>query len=339
VTGKAFRFLMMTTSLAANVVAVPAAAADWPLVPKAPATGPAFATIQPIPSYEIELGGRYWFGWAKTGKDLHGTDGSLVSRLTYGGLNTHAGEIYGRADTTMGFFIKGNVGAGSFTNGTLIDEDFPPGISPYSRTTSDDKGSYLRYATIDVGADLLRGSNYRLGVFAGYNYLGESVSAYGCGQIAANPFVCEGGAPGNLLVITQQNNWNSLRVGGSAEIRYDRLKLGLDAAWLPYVMLNGTDTHWLRIGSNPGDFTGPLPEDGTGTGYQLEAVLSYRVNEMLDVGVGGRYWHMQASGNTHFEGHIVGFQAAPQPVDWQTDHYGVFVQAGLKLGPYPIGSK
>jgi len=27
----------------------------------------------------------------------------------------------------------------------------------------------------------------------------------------------------------------------------------------------------------------------------------------------------------------------PQPVDWKTDIYGVFVQASLKFGPYPVG--
>jgi hypothetical protein len=65
-------------------------------------------------------------------------------------------------------------------------------------------------------------------------------------------------------------------------------------------------------------------------------VLSYRVNDFVSVGLGGRYWHMQTSGLTHFEGHVNGFLASPQPVDWKTDSLGVFLQTGLKFGPYPL---
>ena len=37
-----------------------------------------------------------------------------------------------------------------------------------------------------------------------------------------------------------------------------------------------------------------------------------------------------------FEGHVNGFLASPQPVDWKTDSVGVFLQTGLKFGPYPV---
>ena len=100
--------------------------------------------------------------------------------------------------------------------------------------------------------------------------------------------------------------------------------------------LYGTDAHWLRIGNQPGDFTGPIPEDGNGWGYQLEGFLSYRVTEAASLGVGGRYWHMQTKGNTHFEDHIVGGGGSPQPVDWKIESFGVFLQGSLKLGPYSV---
>jgi hypothetical protein len=49
---------------------------------------------------------------------------------------------------------------------------------------------------------------------------------------------------------------------------------------------NGLDTHWLR---EPVAF---FPSGGTGRGVQAEVILSYRVTEMLTLGVGGRYWSM-----------------------------------------------
>jgi hypothetical protein len=45
-----------------------------------------------------------------------------------------------------------------------------------------------------------------------------------------------------------------------------------------------------------------------------------RVAEALSVGIGGRYWYMQTRGLTHFEDHIVGFTASPQPVEWKVQN-------------------
>jgi hypothetical protein len=322
------------------LISLPGEAADWPAIPSA-APGPFVAAARPIPTYDIQVGARYWFGWAETGKRLFDPTGAaMVSRLTYDNIYTNSGEVFGRMDTSSGFFLKGYLGAGSFNNGHLIDEDFPPAINPYSSTTSDVKNGYMRYFSMDAGADLIRNGSYRVGAFVGYHFLDEQASAYGCGQMASNTDVCAFLIPSYILVITQRNTWNSLRVGANGEFKLnDRLKLGVDAAFLPYVALNGTDAHWLRIGNTVGDFSGAIPEDGHGTGYQLEATLSYAMNELVDIGVGARYWHMQTVGNTHFEGRIVGVQAAPQPVDWKTDHFGVFLQAHLKLGPFPIGLK
>jgi hypothetical protein len=45
---------------------------------------------------------------------------------------------------------------------------------------------------------------------------------------------------------------------------------------------------------------------------------------------------MQSHGLSHFENHIDGFAAFPQPVDWKVQNYGVFAQMSLKLGPYSV---
>jgi hypothetical protein len=80
----------------------------------------------------------------------------------------------------------------------------------------------------------------------------------------------------------------------------------------------------------------PVPEDGKGWGYQLEGFIAYRVTQALSLGVGGRYWHMQSHGLTHFENYVVGIVALPQAVDWSVDNYGMFLQMSLKFGPYPV---
>lgn len=298
-----------------------------------------FAPVRVIPAFDGEFGLRYWYSAGKTAKDLYNRTGSLlVSRLTYDGLRGHSGEGYGRVDHTSGFFLKGYLGAGILTNGTLTDEDFPPVIAPYSSTDSRQRDGHLAYAAIDLGFNLWRQPGLRIGVFGGYHYLDQQVNAYGCTQTASNPAICAGGIPANILGITQNNQWHSLRVGMDATIKLvDRLSLRLDAAYLPYVKLNGSDTHWLRVGTSPGDFTGPVPEDGQGRGYQLEAALAYAASPNVNFAVGFRYWRMESHGYAHFEGHVVGRTGFPQVLDWTVENYGVFLQGGFKFGPYPTG--
>jgi hypothetical protein len=295
--------------------------------------------VKAAPStYVGDFGIRLWFGRAQTKKDLFDTSGTvLVSRLDYSDLNVFSAEAFSRLDFHSGWFLKGYVGGGGLLDGRLKDEDFPPVLDPYSATLSDQKSGTLFYGSVDAGYRIVRGGDFHVGVFAGYHFLRDSVLAYGCGQVASNPLVCAGGIPDSVKVITQTNNWHALRVGLEAAVEFDRRwKLAVDAAWLPYARLYGRDAHWLRIGSSPGSFTGPVPEDGKGWGYQFDAFLSYRISDMLSVGVGGRYWHVESKGQTHFEGHVVGFNALPQAVHWKADHFGAFVQSSIKFGPYPL---
>ncbi len=309
--------------------AVPAGAADW-----------SYKVLDTPASFTGDFGLRLWSGHAKTGKNLYDATGTqLLSRLTYDNLTIFTGEGYGRFDFNTGWFLKGYAGGGALWDGKLKDEDFPPGISPYSATLSTNKNSSQSYGSVDGGFKLLWGADFHVGLYAGYHFLRETVNAYGCGEIATNPLVCAGGIPDFVKVISQVNNWHSLRVGLDAAVEINRFKLSLDAAFVPYVHLSGADAHWLRIDPTArfvGAFTGPVPEDGNGWGYQLDGFLSYRVNEVLTVGAGARYWQMQTRGLTHFEGHIVGINALPQVVQWKTSNFGAFLQTSIKLGPYPL---
>ncbi len=300
-----------------------------------------YFTPQPMPAFEVEFAARYWYGSASTGKSLYdipSLSSAMVSRLTYSGMNPNSGELAGRVAFTNGWFLKGYVGAGGLLGGHLQDEDFPPGISTYSSTTSNQSAGWLNYVSADLGYNVVRGGDFRVGAFAGYHYFNESVNAFGCTQTAGNPEVCEPAVPNSIEVISQENHWQSVRVGVDGSLLIgQRFTLSGEAVWLPYVSLSGADSHWLRIGTVVGDFAGPIPENGTGQGYQFEALLSYQVTEYGSIGIGGRYWHMQTNGNTNFQGNVVGETAFPQPVAWKTDIYGVFIQGSLKFGPYPLG--
>ena len=278
--------------------------------------------------YSGEIGTRFWYGMGQTGKDLYGTDAkTMVSRLTYKGLTGASGELFGQLNE-RNYFVKGTAGLGALMRGTLQDEDFATAtFSPYSSTDSSLHTGTIGYITVDGGGYFTETPNTRLGVFAGYSYLHQTVNGYGCTQTASNPSVCAGGIPDSTAVITQKNNWNALRIGLNGDMTFGTgWRLKGEAAVLPVVMLYGADYHWLRIGS---DFTGGIPEDGVGWGYQLEAGLDYTLANRVTLGVGGRYWHMQARGHTHFED--VTTNGGPQRVDWSTDYFGLTAHAGWQF--------
>lgn len=276
------------------------------------------------PSFTATFGARYWYGMGSTSKDLYGaTRDTLNSRLSYTGVQTHSLEAFFRIDHESSLFWKGYLGGGLITKGNLQDEDFPPGTSPYSSTNSTLQNQTIGYLSTDIGGAILRGRDFRLDGFVGYHYMHMRLKAFGCTQTATNTSICSPSIPDSVGVIVQDNNWHSLRVGLAADIPvFDKLRLNVEGAYLPYVWLNGTDNHLLRT-----DLNGPTPEDGSGWGYQLEAIVTYPITDAISIGLGGRYWHMQTKGNADF----TASGGTTQPLDFKVDLYGVYLQGSYRF--------
>ncbi len=281
-----------------------------------------------IPDAEIEVGGRVWYSSGKFQKDLGATidqaqQGQLVSRLTYD-TTAASGELFGRIDTSSNIFLKGFVGGGKLLSGNMHDEDWLLiGGIPYSNTLSTVKGD-LAYATFDVGYSVFRGPSANVGGFIGYNYFRENKQAFGCAQIANSNSDCVPSLPSSVLGITEDDKWNSMRIGINSVVKLtDRLTLTSDAAYLPFVSFTGTDNHLLRT-----DVSNTVSsETAAGRGVQLEAILSYAIAQSFSVGAGGRYWAMWAPGSSDTFS-----QGCPcQTLPVRTERYGGFLQASYKL--------
>jgi hypothetical protein len=317
----------------------PAAPSSYPAA-RGPARAIAIAPpVAPLPNFTFELGMRYWYSTGTLAKDLFDDprlSPSLNSRLTYAGLTGGTLEGFGRADTSFGSFIKGYAGFSGLSRGALNDEDFPPAITPYSNTSSQQQGGKLGYGTIDFGQIVVKHDRVTASLFVGYGYLNETVNAFGCNQIAANPGICVPPIGAAVLGITEQSSWQFARLGILAEFKVlDCLKFSAEVAWLPYEQVSAQDTHWLRLGAAPFNIAGPIPEIGSGTGVQIEAIMSYQVSDKVTFGLGGRYWYLQTHGRTEFESVIVGLPFAPvaQPLNFSTTRYGGFAQSAYKFAP------
>jgi outer membrane protease len=244
----------------------------------------------------LTVGGRYVYGWGQFHKDLgHQRRGlaTLDSRLTYDNEDISGGEGFARLDTSFGLMVKGLVG-GASSGGQMNDEDwalpFPDALIPYSNTISGVDND-IDYWLADIGYNLWRGGGYKVAPFIGYAEFRQDMNGLGCRQ-SANPFSdCGVPIPRSVIGIKEHDTWRALRLGAAADLVIaPRLTLTGEAAYLPYVDFTGLDNHVLRSLVSP--------QQGEGTGLQLEAMLSYAVTEALSVGVGGRYWSMWTTDGT-----------------------------------------
>lgn len=282
----------------------------------AAAQAPPRTSVTTAADWSLEAGARAFFSGGRYQKSLYGR--YLNSRLTYGSSLAAAGEVFGRLDGPGGLFIKGYAGIGRHSGGQLIDEDFPPGFTPYSRTIGEMRNGRIDYASLDVGRTLWQSGGSRLGLFVGLHRFFEKYHAYGCRQTATAD-MCVPTTPVSHLDMSQTARWTALRVGAVADIAIgDRLRITLDGAFLPYAHLDAFDNHWNRPEINP------TAEVGHGIGTQLEASLTYRLTPHLSVGAGGRFWFYQTARAKARLG-------PPDPPErvW-SERWGVFVQAAYR---------
>jgi opacity protein-like surface antigen len=303
---------------------------------------PAKAPAIPVwNGWQLDAGTRYWYS---TGSSTNTTGaGALQSRLPYTNLTGQSGEFFARIDTPSEVFVKGFIGAGAITGGKQNDEDWglaestADGTVPtaYEVTASSASG-WLKYAAADVGYNVFHDANYKIGPFVGYSYFHQTMNAFGCSQLTTPGSVCDPPYPSNQPSISQDDTWQSLRVGASAIVTvWDRLAINGDVAYLPYAHFSGLDSHWLRP---PVAF---FPQDGSGRGVQAELTLTYGITDYLNVGIGGRYWAMWSAGATQSchggcNLDMAGFTTSPPgPFTTNTQRYGTFVQMSYRFNARP----
>ena len=250
----------------------------------------------------------------------------LASRLTYDS-NARSGEVFGRIDTPANLFVKGFIGGGDLGSGHLNDEDWVifNAAVPYSNTISEPVQGRIAYGTIDVGYDVFRQPGQKLGSSSAITTTRRTRTPTAASRSRTQTPTARPRFPIPFLGITENDTWQSLRVGVNAEVMVmPGLKLTGDVAYLPYVRFDGLDIHWLR---NVGD--NHSPETGKGRGVQLETILSYFITPAFSVGVGGRYWAMWTNDSAYTN--IFGTACPCQTLPSKTQRAGVFLQGAYKF--------
>jgi hypothetical protein len=113
------------------------------------------------------------------------------------------------------------------------------------------------------------------------------VGRYGCTQTTTNGDICVPPVPSTVKLVTEQDTWNSLRLGLTADLLLsERLKLTGEVAY-DWISQRSQDTHYFTLGGDPAS--------GDGSGFQAEGILSYQLTDAFIIGIGGRWWHFTAN--------------------------------------------
>ena len=271
------------------------------------AISPAAAAEEEWPSARRgELGVRWWVSTGETkmshnAQGLNPAFGNPTSVLVYENLDANVFELFGRQDFRNNLFLKAAVGAGRINVGAFDDEDFNAGQVKFSDTTSSVTEGRVGYGTIDLGYQwVLREGAVTLGVFGGFSQWTEDYDAHG----ATDHLGFIGGNISNSVnVISNKVRWRALRVGFAGQFVFGRARLSLDLAAVPYAEFRNEDSHHLRAqpaGSSPSAL-GPVPniiDEGEGWGAQLDAELRYEIVRRTELGIGLRFWYMEAREGT-----------------------------------------
>jgi hypothetical protein len=309
---------------------------------KAPPPPPLAFFDKRFPSpFAFEVGARYWYSTGqnrfafanKTDTFLGVPLGNPTSTLDWDRMQGHSGEVFARVDhLPTGLFAKGLLGGGFLTGGDMDDLDFLIDQINFSNTTSAVNGNDMRYAMIDLGYEFnVPEAGIRYGVFVGYHYWREKMTAYGLLCNPVSPLIINFGCPAGAQVVPSstpvdifETTWNAFRVGADVRVQvWDRVTVSAEAAFVPYAWVTNDDSHLLRTD------LGPVPNIIThgerGMGGEAEAFINYQVLPHFQVGIGARYWGLfTQSGSVQF-----GPDFAPDfPLTkFSTQRYGVLLEA------------
>lgn len=289
----------------------------------------ASAPQDPAGAYVVTTGVRAAMSTGSAKLNLYDSTGStLISRLSYAKATAPAAEVYGRLDSPgTGYFLAGYAGIGKLNGGNLQDEDFPPLTVPYSSTNGPQADGQLNYASADFGYYAWDNGAFKIGGLVGGLYLNETFNSFSCTQTATSGICAPGQVGAGNLTISDTGKWGALRVGLAGQATFGPVTVRGTAAWLPYIAMSESNTHWLRT---PYDFTGPIPANATGSnGYQLEGEAVYVVGPSLEVGLGARYWSMNAKGHVNFQFAAPG--AGPQVATFSTQRATAYVETAYRF--------
>jgi hypothetical protein len=269
--------------------------------------------------HNFSIGISGWFSSGQTDWNHDATASSSLlgnpsSELTYEDVDSNVIELNAEFNMPNRFFVRGDVGFGSFSDGRLIDDDFlttsSTGDFLASRTFSDIDDDGLWYFDLDFGytiwTDSYQGKSM-LRAFVGYQrweeeYVAKGITYDTCTVGGSLLGICLPAGSTLALgekVISNKVEWDSIKLGLEGKFTFwEKLGIEASAVFIPYSDMHNEDIHHLRT-----DLLQPgFVMDGTGIGYNFEIAATYEVLPNLFLSAGYQFWKIESDGDIEVRG-------------------------------------
>jgi hypothetical protein len=243
---------------------------------------------------DFEIGIRYFYSIGSSALNVNGDDYSSSDQ-------SHIVELHARIDdNSTDSYLKGRVGYAAAISGTYE--------TPRFIGAQDMGAGRVAYAGADFGYMPFGSGDFRLGGFAGYQYMNESVDMGRSNYVDVEG---NGASQNNSLEI------HALKIGAVANADIgDMVDLRLEVAAIPYANLSGVYGAFsmpsyvsggnVFIQGSEGQINGSL------YGASGEAMIGFHPTDNLTIRIGGRASYLTGSGSMDFTARDI---AGPQPVD------------------------
>lgn len=246
--------------------------------------------------FYVAAGGRAWISSGFTNWNFRGAGIDPLSELKWRGTDAILPEVNVEVVWKRLVFMA-SAGKTGIGDGVLIDDDFllseRQGRFSHTRSSVTDEG--VTFVNADIGFRLVswlyseRSAPGYFDVLVGYQYWREKYVAFGATGILDFFGVFDNVVDSHIKVITQDYNWQSVRLGFRYHIP-GPAGIGVKARVfiIPWTHSELKDVHHLRSDLKQNPSFASRAEGGFGT--QLEGGLTYTPWPWLTFEAGYQYW-------------------------------------------------
>ncbi|MGR3304304.1 MAG: hypothetical protein ACUZ8I_17640 [Candidatus Scalindua sp.] len=248
----------------------------------------------------IEIGERTWISYSKSKNNNAASDGSpdIISELIFNDIDSVITEFNINALLYNKIMLSVDVGFGGIDDGTLTDRDYlgdnRTGLFSVGEATVGDENDNVFYINVDIGYRIFDRKRGSVDILLGYQHWEEKYVSTEARQ-TVDPLNLFGLGPlaNQTRVISQEDSWDSLRVGVRAKIElFKKLSIKSRIMFVPWTHYRSEDIHHQRsdLRKDPSFRTSAYG----GFGVMSDTTVSYNIWKGLSVEAGYQIWDIES---------------------------------------------
>ncbi len=248
----------------------------------------------------IEIGERTWISYGKADRNHADSDGTpnVISELIYDDVDSVITEFNVNSLFYDRYIFNIDVGLGGIDDGKLTDRDYlgdnRTGLFSVAEATVGDETDNVFYVNADLGYRIFNKKKSSVDLLLGYQRWEEKyVSTKAIQLVDPLGLVGLGPLANQTKAISEETEWNSLRVGARAKIElFKRLSIKSRIMFVPWTHYEHDDIHHQRTDLRK-DPSFRVKADG-GFGVMSDTTIFYNIWKELSIEAGYQIWDIES---------------------------------------------